>query len=64
MPKYRYIGTEPCRYGSGLIMPDAVTEMTSAPSKHFVLVPDAPVRAVMPPRPKHTFEKMKEDRNG
>jgi len=63
MPKYRYTGTEPARYGSGLIMPGSISELSFAPDKHFELVRDITSRAI--PKPiRHIPEKVKENTNG
>ncbi len=45
MPKFRYEGQEPIRYGSGLIEPGAIMELPSAPNKNFKPVRDVKSRA-------------------
>ena len=40
MPKFRYEGQAPIRYGSGLVETGQIVEMPSAPNKNFKLVKD------------------------
>lgn len=45
MPKFRYEGQEPVRYGAGLVEPGQILEMPSAPNKNYKPVKDVKARA-------------------
>lgn len=45
MPKFRFEGGEPIRYGSGLIQVGQIVELPSAPNKNFKPVKDVKQRA-------------------
>ena len=45
MPKFRYEGQEPARYGSRLVEPGQILEMPSAPNKNYKPVKDVKARA-------------------
>ncbi len=45
MPKYRYTGTGPCRYGNRPVNPGDVVDASAKPGKNFVLVEEPKVEA-------------------
>lgn len=45
MPKFRYEGQEPVRYGAGLVEPGQILELPSAPNKNYKPVKDVKARA-------------------
>ena len=45
MPKYRYFGTGPCRYGVQNVQTGDIVDASAKPGKNFVLVQDEPQEA-------------------
>lgn len=50
MPKYRYIGTGPCRYGNLPVNTGDIVDASAQPGKNFVLIEDG-VKKEEPPPP-------------
>lgn len=42
MPKYRYVGSGPCRYGTKEVNSGDVVDASAQPGKNFLLVVDEP----------------------
>ena len=50
MPKYRYFGTGPCRYGVQNVQPGDLVDASAQPGKNFVRVQDEPPQEAEPSR--------------